>query len=215
MPDHPITTIDSTRTDQNGDRPDSPATEDLKELAVRINDAHALCKSALSAYAEYAVQAGELLLQAKAAVGHGQWLAWVEAHCTFSQRTAQVYTQLARKTRTSYQSKAQRAAHICASIRRALENITTDPKRSSSRGRYYASSGDRPITLGDLFYADPPRWKPLPGMARRAPEGVSRLQEIDQQLVEMDRRYTEQRQSLLEEYTATFWAMYKAKYGVI
>ena len=70
MPDHPVPTIDSNRTDKNGDIPDSP-TEDLAGLAVKINDAHALCRSATQTYAEYALQAGEALLRVKATVGHG------------------------------------------------------------------------------------------------------------------------------------------------
>ena len=56
---------------------------------------------------------------------------------------------------------------------------------------------------------------PLPGWEDSSTYPRDRLQKIDQQLVELDQRYTEQRQALLEEYSATFWAMYKAKYGVI
>jgi hypothetical protein len=41
------------------------------------------------------VAAGELLIEAKALVGHGQWLPWLREHCDMPERTAQLYMRLA------------------------------------------------------------------------------------------------------------------------
>lgn len=67
------------------------------ELARRINEAHDQVKSSLNRSAACAINAGLLLLEAKSAVTHGSWAEWIGANCAFSERTAQLYMQLARK----------------------------------------------------------------------------------------------------------------------
>jgi hypothetical protein len=47
--------------------------------------------------ADHAIAAGHALIEAKALVAHGEWLAWVKEHCGFSERTAQIYMRLAEK----------------------------------------------------------------------------------------------------------------------
>ena len=44
---------------------------------------------------ETARQAGELLIEAKQRLEHGQWSEWVKTHTSLSFRTAQVYIQVA------------------------------------------------------------------------------------------------------------------------
>ena len=70
-------------------------TPELHGLAQAINaehrQAHAEAQSAL----EKARRCGELLLQAKSAVPHGQWLPWIEEHLEFGTRQAQKYLRLA------------------------------------------------------------------------------------------------------------------------
>lgn len=73
------------------------AAPDLPALAGKINAAHHQVKSALNRSAGYAIETGLLLLQAKKAVGHGNFAEWVGANCAFSERTCQLYMQLARK----------------------------------------------------------------------------------------------------------------------
>jgi hypothetical protein len=46
------------------------------DLPARINAAHADCAKAMSSAIGHAIRAGELLLRAKAGVGHGQWQKW-------------------------------------------------------------------------------------------------------------------------------------------
>lgn len=73
-----------------------PAT-DLATIAHLINDEHAAVEGASLTTLEHAHAAGQLLLEAKQAVGHGNWLDWVAKNVKFSVRTAQRYIRLAEK----------------------------------------------------------------------------------------------------------------------
>jgi hypothetical protein len=80
----------------------------LSQLAERINSEHEATEANARASIQHARAAGELLLQVKAQVGHGNWLAWVQHHCQFSERMARRYmkiadrwTELANRTRAS------------------------------------------------------------------------------------------------------------------
>src|SRR5262249_4049118 len=81
------------------------------DLAGRINAAHEEVKKALWRGAEQAIEAGRLLLQAKATVRHGNWLEWVGANCRFSERTAQLYMRLAEEA-PRLETKTQRIADL-------------------------------------------------------------------------------------------------------
>jgi hypothetical protein len=82
---------------------------DLAHLAERINAAHAAAETALRAGLDHARTAGELLVQAKAQLGHGQWLPWLERNVCFSLRTAQAYMRVARRWQ-ELEAKAQALA---------------------------------------------------------------------------------------------------------
>ena len=65
---------------------------DLPALAAAINVEHTAVGEALKAGLSHAIRAGELLIEAKALAGHGEWLPWLAANCaTISERTAQAY----------------------------------------------------------------------------------------------------------------------------
>jgi Protein of unknown function (DUF3102) len=74
-----------------------PPADPVTDLIKRINDAHQEVRLSLKRTGECAIQAGSLLLEAKKHVRHGSFTEWVATHCTFSERTAQLYMQLARK----------------------------------------------------------------------------------------------------------------------
>ena len=69
----------------------------VADLIKRINAAHQEVRLALKRTGEAAIEAGKLLLEVKLYVRHGNFGEWIAAHCTFSDRTAQLYMQLARK----------------------------------------------------------------------------------------------------------------------
>jgi hypothetical protein len=71
------------------------APVDLPALAKQINTDHAAIVAAAKTAVTRAISAGEALLVAKSAVPDGTWLRWLRANCTVSERTAQLYMQLA------------------------------------------------------------------------------------------------------------------------
>ena len=68
----------------------------LADLAARIRAEHNAVAAAARATLQHAFRVGELLLEARKLVDHGQWADWVCEHCKISERTAQKYMQLAR-----------------------------------------------------------------------------------------------------------------------
>jgi hypothetical protein len=68
----------------------------LAELARQISSAHAESLAAARTSLEHARRCGELLLQAKARLPHGQFMPWVTANCPFGLRTGQNYMRVAR-----------------------------------------------------------------------------------------------------------------------
>ncbi len=69
----------------------------LANLAQRINTEHEAARAAMRKGLQHALNAGELLIEAKAAVPHGEWLPWLETNCSVSERTAQLYMKVARE----------------------------------------------------------------------------------------------------------------------
>jgi hypothetical protein len=92
----------------------------LPILAAEIQAAHAAALAAARTSVEKAVEAGKLLIEAKAALPHGQWLPWLR-DIGLSPRTAQRYMQLALVPADKYVT----VAHL--GIKRALEAIAELP----------------------------------------------------------------------------------------
>jgi hypothetical protein len=76
----------------------------LPELAARIRAEHGATRDALKSSIDHSIAAGELLIEAKAKVPHGQWLPWLRDNCAMSERTAQLYMRLA-KNRTAIEDQ--------------------------------------------------------------------------------------------------------------
>jgi len=70
---------------------------ELQDLAGQINAAHRAAVGLAASAVEQAMLAGNLLLQAKGKVPHGEWLPWLQEHCEVSVRSAQGYMRLALK----------------------------------------------------------------------------------------------------------------------
>jgi hypothetical protein len=106
----------------------------LTDLAARINAAHEAAAAALKSSVVHAMQAGELLLEAKDHVGHGGWLPWLKANFPFSDRTARLYMQVARR-RADVETKMATVADL--TVREAVETIAANkPKRASDFPRW-------------------------------------------------------------------------------
>ena len=86
-------------------------TSTLTELASQINVEHERARGAFTKGFEHAMRAGELLLTAREAVPHGQWLPWLGANCDIPARTAQLYMRVARE-RHQLEAKSASLAHL-------------------------------------------------------------------------------------------------------
>ena len=63
----------------------------IEEIAVE----HRLAQTAFGEAVRHAIRAGELLTAAKAQLGHGEWIPWLEGNFDFSRQTASAYMRLA------------------------------------------------------------------------------------------------------------------------
>jgi hypothetical protein len=75
---------------------DLTLSNSLTDLAARIQTWHQAVEAALKDSVHHAIEAGDLLIEAKAQLKHGQWRAWLHEHCKVTERTAQRYMRLAR-----------------------------------------------------------------------------------------------------------------------
>jgi hypothetical protein len=119
----------------------------------------------------HALKLGQLLIDAKETVGHGNWASWVKTNLAskISERTAQVYMNLAKnKEKFSQSGNAQRAADFMAkgdakgesklSIRAAIELVNkkdgggtgTKRGRGSGRGKGKGASPDLTTLLKNV-----------------------------------------------------------------
>ena len=69
----------------------------LSDLVTRIEAEHAAVGQAFGSALAHAIAAGELLIEAKRQVKHGEWRPWIEANCKVPARTARHYMALARR----------------------------------------------------------------------------------------------------------------------
>ena len=105
----------------------------LNELAARIDEAHAGVERSFKAGVEHALQAGALLLEAKARIPHGKWGAWLRDNVRCSDRTARAYMQIAGLD----EQKRQRVADL--PLRQAIKAIGWIARRQDD-------GTDRPLT---------------------------------------------------------------------
>ena len=76
----------------------SAASEILpSQWAAEINLLHEAAEQHASQAVVYAARCGEKLIQAKASLGHGQWLPWLEANCRVKKSQAAKYMSLAKE----------------------------------------------------------------------------------------------------------------------
>jgi hypothetical protein len=116
---------------QSEKRTDSSAlvvvTEDLDSLATYINESHRSCLECSRNAIGHAVEAGELLLKAKALVGHGRFENWIKKFTKLSPRTARAYMQVGKRWPELTKAKRQNAADL--TIRDALAELASTSKK--------------------------------------------------------------------------------------
>jgi hypothetical protein len=95
----------------------------LADLAERINAEHDQAQAALRDGLLHARTAGDLLIQAKGLVRHGEWLPWLQEHCRVAERTAQAYMRVARE----WEQLAKSATVADLTFREASRLLTHSP----------------------------------------------------------------------------------------
>jgi hypothetical protein len=67
-----------------------------EDLAREINTEHGQVETYKRNTVQHAIRCGDLLLEMKRRVGHGNWLAWLGEHFEASERTARNYMEIAK-----------------------------------------------------------------------------------------------------------------------
>ena len=78
---------------------DIAVSNSLTDLRERLKNEHAAVASAFKTSLQHAMAAGDILIEAKAQLKHGQWLSWLQA-CELPERRAQRYIRLAKNRPT-------------------------------------------------------------------------------------------------------------------
>ena len=104
----------------------------LPALAAAINAEHRQAETALHDGLRHAVEAGRLLLEAKAKVSHGEWLPWLESNFDGTKRTARLHArgrqaaQLEKQTGNAVANLSFRQALRLTAPPRPTKEIATD-----------------------------------------------------------------------------------------
>jgi hypothetical protein len=113
------------------DKPELAGHNRLPVIASSINDHVAAAAAAIKRGLEHAIAAGLLLIEAKELVGHGQWLAWLQANCQVGPRQAQTYMKLARNRHKLEAIKTRSDSFLTIA---AAEALVGRPKPERPRG---------------------------------------------------------------------------------
>ncbi len=98
----------------------------LRKLAEGINGLHLGVEHNLHSALDGAIQAGQLLLTAKAGLHHGEWHRWLKTNIKFSERMARNYMRLARN-QDRLGAKRQLVAEM--TIKEAIHTISNETQR--------------------------------------------------------------------------------------
>jgi len=123
----------------------------LSELARRIDAEHGAVATALCSALAHAIAAGELLIEAKAKVHHGQWLKWIKANCSVPRRTAAHYMALARARKDLCD---QMGNVLPMSVNDALDQLR-HPAEREFRGFSEWGDGKRTCSWGCFAWGEP------------------------------------------------------------
>lgn len=83
--------------------------EQLVSLKVEVREEHEAAQHDFETAVERCINCGEMLMQAKKLVGHGNWISWLDGTAV-SERQAQRYMQIARNPSRVSDLESQRAA---------------------------------------------------------------------------------------------------------
>lgn len=140
----------------------------LAVLAEKIAREHEAATAAAKQGIEHAIAAGELLLEAKEGLKHGEFGPWLAEHCAIPDRTARLYMRLARnretieKTATVADLTLRGAAALLAPPKADDDDALDAPPRPLAPGEIELSVDD--VRFRPELY---PRRRPVPGAIDR------------------------------------------------
>jgi hypothetical protein len=108
---------------------ETETSNSLPDLAARIRAEHEATSDALRSSAEHGMAAGDLLIEAKAKVPHGQWLPWLKDNCAMSERTAQIYMRLAKNREPIEEQIRNGSADLSMNEAAALLMLSSDIRK--------------------------------------------------------------------------------------
>jgi Protein of unknown function (DUF3102) len=154
------------------------ASNSLTDLAARILAEHTAIHGLLSESIERAMAAGDLLIEAKALVKHGQWLPWLADHCKISERTAQLYMRVARNRAEIEATKSATNADLNLSEAAALLMLSSDVRKllmfvKECEGLEGEELVQACLDAGVAVFTSP---KPVRGPVRQRAAGVEAVQ---------------------------------------
>lgn len=126
----------------------------LADLAAKINEEHDAAEQAMKRGLDHALNAGKMLLEAKAAVKHGEWGKWLSENCAFAERTAQLYMRIARN-----EEKVKSATVADLTLRGAAETLERKAPRSEDDLRREAESLAWQAEFMRLWAEAKPEWR--------------------------------------------------------
>ena len=111
--------------------------------AASINKAHRLAKESAETAVEYAICCGQLLIEKKEKVPHGEWKPWIKKNCEFKYDAAKRYMKAARQKVTGVPFST-------------LSQLYGPDKKEHQHIQH--ETPDLPAGKYSLIYADPP-WR--------------------------------------------------------
>jgi hypothetical protein len=121
------------------------AQSTLATLAAQIREHHQAAGDTLKRAVAHAITAGELLLEAKRKLKHGNWLSWLQENCEIPERTVQAYMRLARLP------IEKRNAVADLPLREALSAIRSREQKLADAAQREAKQAD---TYSGVVYTD-------------------------------------------------------------
>lgn len=121
----------------------------LPMLAAAINERHDAVGEAAHTMVGHAAECGRLLIEAKASLGHGGWLPWVQENLRFGPRQAQKYMRIAGKIDAL--PNANSNSHL--SVDEVLQLVAEPPPLPAPPVGEYRWSGAGGVKLLDLLSA--------------------------------------------------------------
>lgn len=128
--------------------PGSEPVRSDEEIAREINTEHGQVETHKRNTIQHAIRCGELLLEMKRRVGHGNWLAWVAEHFEASERTARNYMEIAKSAAVadlSDDTTMRSALRTLASRSQAEESKSEQAATMPANDRLPHEDDERPI----------------------------------------------------------------------